>query len=233
MNAKNSFYLYRTGCNCLSIILCYNYYQHKVTVVAVITSVKLQTAQAQSSAAVDTTLDNTFDMGVTTNSTVEKDILQQGMITSSQARQNETSQLAVILPHRADGKSYTGILTFSASRPVEVGLLQRVSIDNDTLSKIDLQKFGETFPNWIRDISTQHKLDNNTAMQIISSIIPDYGISTPFFTASIPFVANGVALWSSSGEPFITSYQVSAKLGQPEIVNDIEITTNNTKATTP
>ena len=193
----------------------------------------LQTAQAQSSAAVDTTLDNTFDMGVTTNSTVEKDILQQGMITSSQARQNETSQLAVILPHRADGKSYTGILTFSASRPVEVGLLQRVSIDNDTLSKIDLQKFGETFPNWIRDISTQHKLDNNTAMQIISSIIPDYGISTPFFTASIPFVANGVALWSSSGEPFIASYQISAKLGQPEIVNDIEITNNNTKATTP
>ena len=193
----------------------------------------LQTAQAQSSAAVDTTLDNTFDMGVTTNSTVEKDILQQGMITSSQARQNETSQLAVILPHRADGKSYTGILTFSASRPVEVGLLQRVSIDNDTLSKIDLQKFGETFPNWIRDISTQHKLDNNTAMQIISSIIPDYGISTPFFTASIPFVANGVALWSSSGEPFIASYQISVKLGQPEIVNDIEITNNNTKATTP
>ena len=193
----------------------------------------LQTAQAQSSAAVDTTLDNTFDMGVTTNSTVEKDILQQGMITSSQARHNETSQLAVILPHRADGKSYTGILTFSASRPVEVGLLQRVSIDNDTLSKIDLQKFGETFPNWIRDISTQHKLDNNTAMQIISSIIPDYGISTPFFTASIPFVANGVALWSSSGEPFIASYQVSAKLGQPEIVNDIETTNNNTKATTP
>ncbi|HYJ00846.1 MAG TPA: hypothetical protein VEW92_01410 [Nitrososphaeraceae archaeon] len=193
----------------------------------------LQTAQAQSSGAVETTLDNTFDMGVTTNSTVEKDILQQGMITSSQARQNETSQLAVILPHRADGKSYTGILTFSASRPVEVGLLQRVSINNDTLSKIDLQKFGETFPNWIRDISTQHKLDNNTAMQTISSIIPDYGISTPFFTASIPFVANGVALWSSSGEPFITSYQVSAKLGQPELVNDIEITTNNTKATTP
>ncbi len=70
-------------------------------------------------------------------------------------------------------------------------------------------------------------------MQIISSIIPDYGISTPFFTAFIPFVANGVALWSSSGEPFKASYQISAKLGQPEIVNDIETTNNNTKATTP
>jgi hypothetical protein len=193
----------------------------------------LQTALAQSSAAVDTTLDSTFDMGDTTNSTGEKDILQQGMITSSQARQNEPSHIAVILPHREDGKSYTGILTFSASRPVEVGLLQRLSIDNDTLSNIDLQKYGESFPNWIRDISTEHKLDNKTAMQVIASIIPDYGISTPFFTASIPFVANAIALWSATGEPFIASYQVSAKLGQPEIVNDIETTNNNTKATTP
>ncbi len=125
MNAKNSFYLNRTGFNCLASF-------YAITTINNIDSSSshnpliLQTAQAQSSAAVDTTLDNTFDMGVTTNSTVEKDILQQGMITSSQARQNETSQLAVILPHRADGKSYTGILTFSASRPVEVGLLQRV-----------------------------------------------------------------------------------------------------------
>jgi hypothetical protein len=59
-------------------------------------------------------------------------------------------------------------------------------------------------------------------------------ISTPFFTVSIPFVANGVALWSSSaGEPFIAAYQVSAKLAHSEIVNDIETATHNTKATTP
>jgi hypothetical protein len=70
-------------------------------------------------------------------------------------------------------------------------------------------------------------------MQVIASIIPDYGISTPFFTASIPFVANAIELWSATEEPFIASYQVSAKLGQPEIVNDIETTNNNTKATTP
>ncbi len=58
-------------------------------------------------------------------------------------------------------------------------------------------------------------------MQIISSIVPDYGASTPFFSASIPFVANGVVLWSHN-EPFIAAYQVSAELGQPEIVNDID-----------
>jgi len=32
-------------------------------------------------------------------------------------------------------------------------------------------------------------------------------------------------------KPFIAAYQVSAKLGQPEIANDIEITINNTKTT--
>ena len=31
----------------------------------------------------------------------------------------------------------------------------------------------------------------------------------------------------------MVAYQVSAKLGQPEIVNDIEITVNNTNATRP
>jgi hypothetical protein len=186
----------------------------------------LQTVFAQS--AIDTISDITADTNITTNSNIEKDILRQGIITSHQARQNETSQLVVILPHRSDGKSYTGVLTFSASRPVEVGLLHRVSIDNDALSKIDLNKFGKSLPEWIRDIPTQHKLDNNgTTMQVISGIVPDYyGTSTPYFSASIPFVANGVTLWSTSGEPFIAAYQVSAKLGQSEIVNDIEANTN-------
>ena len=142
--------------------------------------------------------------------------------------------MAVILPHRLDGKSYIGILTFSASRPVEVSLLHKMTIDDNTLSKIDLNKFGESLPKWIRDIPIQHKLDNNgTSMQVISTIVPEYGISTPYYSASIPFVANGVVLWSAIGEPFMVAYQVSAKLGQPEIVNDIEITVNNTNATRP
>jgi len=48
------------------------------------------------------------------------------MISSSQSEQNETAQVAIILPHRSDGKVYTGILTYSASSPVEIGLLNRV-----------------------------------------------------------------------------------------------------------
>ena len=196
----------------------------------------LQTALAQS--VMDTTPDistNTTDtMSLATNSTKEQDILRQGIITSSQARQNETSQIAVILPHRLDGKSYTGVLTFSASRPVEISLLHKISIDDNILSKIDLNKFGKSLPKWIRDIPIQHKLDNNgTTMQVISTIVPDYGISTPYYSASIPFVANAITLWSEVGEPFMVAYQVSAKLGQPEIVNYIESTANNINATIP
>ena len=74
---------------------------------------------------------------------------------------------------------------------------------------------------WIRDIASQYNLDHKR-LQIISEIVPNYGTSTPFYSASIPFVANGVTLWSQSGTPFLASYSVYAKLIQPEIVNNIE-----------
>lgn len=82
---------------------------------------------------------NTTNM-TATNADAEDVILRQGIISSSQARQNETGQIAIILPHRSDEKLYTGVLTFSASGPVEVALLHRISMDNNTLSQIDFQK---------------------------------------------------------------------------------------------
>jgi hypothetical protein len=151
----------------------------------------------------------------------DQTILRQGLVTSSQARHNETSHISVILPQRDDGKSYSGVLTFSASQPVDVTLLQRLSIDNGTLSQIDFKKYGELTHKWIRDIPSQHNL-NQTALQVISALTPSYGTSTPYYSASIPFVASGVALWSQAGTPFIAAYQVTAKLAQPEIVNNIE-----------
>jgi hypothetical protein len=152
----------------------------------------------------------------------EQTVLRQGLVASSQARQNETSHVAVILPHRDDGKSYSGILTFSATQPVSVALLQRLAVDNDTLAQMDFKKYAGSTPLWIRDIPSQHNL-TQTALQVISGINPDYGTSTPYYSASIPFVASGVALWSHSGTPFLVAYQVSAKIGQPETVNNIGV----------
>ena len=104
---------------------------------------------------------------------------------------------------------------------MDIALLHRIIIDNNTLSQIDFQKYGKSLHGWIRDIILQHNL-NQTGLQIISGIIPNLGKSTPYYSASIPFVASGVALWSPSGAPFLAMYEVSAKIVQPEIVNKIE-----------
>jgi hypothetical protein len=53
--------------------------------------------------------------------------------------------LSVILQHRQDGKDYTGTLTFTASKPVEVLFGHRLNIDNKTLLNVDMKKFGDLF----------------------------------------------------------------------------------------
>ena len=159
-----------------------------------------------------TTTTNTANVNETT-------ILKEGLLSSSKSLPNETSQVAIILPHRADGKIYSGFLTYSATSPVEIGLLHRISVDNNTLSLIK-SIYGKLAPHWIDYASAKHHL-NETAIQIIAGFRPNYGTSTPYFSASIPFVASSVGLWSPTDTPFLASYQVSAKLAQPDIVNDI------------
>jgi len=166
------------------------------------------------------TATNHNSSNTTNNHDINKSVLREGLITSSQARQNGTAQMAVILPHRSDYKDYTGVLTFSSSQPVDLSLLHRLVIDNKTISHINFKKYGNPLSSWIRDIPSQHKL-NHTGLQVTSTIRPNYGTSTPFFSASIPFVASGVSLWSQTGTPFMAMYHVSDKLGQPEMVNNI------------
>ena len=104
-------------------------------------------AQANTTTTTPAATNNSSNLAKTTPSDnnqqdTEQTILHQGIVTSSQARHNETAHLAVILPHRDDGKSYTGVLTFSASQPVSIALLQKLSMDNKTLSAIDFKKYG-------------------------------------------------------------------------------------------
>jgi hypothetical protein len=94
--------------------------------------------------------------------------------------------------------------------------------DRDTLSHIK-SSYGKSIPNWIDNASSHHNLDES-ATQIIAGIKPDYGTSIPYFSASIPFVASGVGLWSPLNAPFLASYQISAKLGQPEVFNVVNTT---------
>ena len=162
----------------------------------------------------------------------EKTIVHQGIIASSpnpqiKPRPDETTQAVVILPYRADGSIYKGVLTFTATKPVEVTFSHRIPIDNTTLSQLDMQKFGKLF--------VRHLTAFPGNISAPSRIIPDYsGSSSPYFSASLPFVASSVVLRTNNGEPFIAAYEVSADIIQPKIIKHLEnaTLTNTTNTST-
>ena len=158
----------------------------------------------------------------------EKTIVHQGIVASSPNPQivpqpNKQNQSVVILPYRIDGSIYKGVLTFTATKPVEVTFNHRIPIDNTTLSELDMQKFGKLF--------VRHLTAFPGNISAISRIIPDYsGSTSPYFSASIPFVASTVVL-RTNGEPFIAAYEVSADIVQPKIIKHLENATTTTSAT--
>ena len=62
-----------------------------------------------------------------------------------------------------------------------------------------------------------------------SRIIPDYrgGSTSPYFSASIPFVASSVVL-RTNGEPFIVAYEIAADIVKPTIIEHLENATTTT-----
>ena len=165
----------------------------------------------------------------------EKTVVHQGIIASGPNPQikpepNEGRQSVVILPYRMDGSIYKGVLTYTATKPVEVTLSHRIPIDNTTLSQLNVQKYGKLF--------VRHLTAFPGNISAPSRIIPDYrgGSTSPYFAASIPFVASSVVL-RTNGEPFIAAYEVSADIVQPKIIKHLEnatltagATSNNTSA---
>ena len=163
-------------------------------------------------------LQQVFATHMDTATSNETTILHQGIIASEKPTQiktspNETIQVVTILPFRTDGSIYKGVLTYTATKPVEVTFSHRIPIDNTTLSQLDMQKFGKLF--------VRHLTAFPGNISAISRIIPDYsGSTSPYFSASIPFVASLVVL--RTNEPFIAAYEVSADILQPKIIKHLE-----------
>jgi hypothetical protein len=165
-------------------------------------------------------LQQAFATHMETATSNEKTVVHQGIIASGPNPQikpepNEGRQSAVILPYRSDGSIYRGTLTFTATKPVEVTFSHRIPIDNTTYSQLNVQKHGKLF--------VRHLTAFPGNLSAPSRIIPDYrgGSTSPYFSASIPFVASDVVL-RTNGEPFIVSYEVSADIVKPKIINHLE-----------
>jgi hypothetical protein len=149
-------------------------------------------------------------------------ILHRGIISSEPGQPEQLKvQRTIILQHRHDGKDYTGTLTFTASKPVEVLFGHRLNIDNNTLSNIDVKKLGSLFL-----VNPIHR-NAGYVLSAPSVIKPDYRESAPpYYSASLPFVASSVVLRTLGGTPFIAVYEVSAHIGQPQIINNVTTTQN-------
>jgi hypothetical protein len=149
-------------------------------------------------------------------------IVRQGTVTSSPdpLPGMEEEQRATILPLRQDGSIYTGVLTYTATEPVDVVILNMQNL-NETERAI--------LNGTDSDLGTllTSQLNNQTSL-VISTITPTYGGDSPP-SASIPFAGNAVWLHTSDGTPFAASYAVSAQTLPAQTMNSIS---NVTAATT-
>lgn len=145
--------------------------------------------------------------------------------------QQDTRQQTInILPHRDDGASYNGVLTFTATEPVDVGFGHRVLLDNSTISQFESEEIGELFTVTHND---KGELGVPGIVSAPSRITPDYGIHPPYFSASIPFAGSSLFLSTMPGEyePFVAVYEVSADIIQPMDFVDLEGLNVNTNTT--
>jgi hypothetical protein len=141
----------------------------------------------------------------------------------------EKPQGVSILTNRPDGTIYTGIVTFTATKPVEVGISNRLPINNNTFSQIDTKTLGNLYTGYHND---KGEAGTPGILSTASVIVPDYGTHSPYFSASIPFVGDSLWLRTINGEPFIVAYSVSADIVQPLNVLNLSSAINATKGNT-
>jgi hypothetical protein len=134
---------------------------------------------------------------------------QQGTVTSapSPLPGQEDTESAMILAPTPRGAIYAGEITYTASEPVQVAVLQVQDL-NDTerqiLNATD-SPFG-TLPT--------SQLDNETSVVVTL-------IGAPADSASVWFAGNALVLHQPDGTPFAATYTLSAEEHRPEIENHI------------
>jgi plastocyanin len=141
-------------------------------------------------------------------------IVHQGTATSSQdpLPGHEEMQMATILPFRQDGTLCSGVITYTATVPVEVVILNMQILnetERDISNATDDGEFGTLFTS---------QLDNQTSLSG-SYITPSYA-GSPVPSASIPFVGgNAVWLHTIDGTPFTATFAVNALILTSQIQN--------------
>jgi hypothetical protein len=142
--------------------------------------------------------------------------VQVGTVTSSPIPLPgfEGEQRATILPLTPDGTIYSGVLTYTASEPVNVVVLHLQDLNATERAILNAtEDDAELGP------LLTAALDNQTSLAL-TVITPDYGDAIAP-SASIPFAGNAVWLHLAEDTPFAATYAVSAQTQQAETMNNI------------
>jgi plastocyanin len=154
----------------------------------------------------------------------EEAIVRQGTVTSSQnpLPGHEEEQRATILPLSPDGSIYSGVLTYTATEPVSITVLNVQNLNETERAILN----GTTEDEGELGTLLTAQLDDQTSIAI-TIITPEYGdAEAP--SASISFAGNAVWLHTITGEPFAATFAVSAQALPSEAQNNINNSTEIT-----
>jgi hypothetical protein len=111
-------------------------------------------------------------------------------------------QVAVVLPPRKDSGLYTGVLTFTASKPVAVQVWNQLNgVSSTTLIP---REFGAIA------LSSASPTGKSYALALVGP---------PGTSGSVPFTGNGIALHGTA--PFIATYSLTATTSPATVKNNI------------
>jgi hypothetical protein len=131
------------------------------------------------------------------------DFVWKGIISSDTSilPGREDTQSAVILPPREDGAMYAGILTFQASRPVDVVSWNVLDSTNITMSE---------------DIG-----DRDDVIPVPGLEIALNEFDTSSESGSVMFTGNALELAGEGDDPFVVTYNVKARADSASQINDL------------
>jgi len=146
-------------------------------------------------------------------------IAWQGTVSSFQdpLKGHESHQVAVILPPREDQAIYSGVISFIASKPVEVVTLHDYTLGNMSIP----DKFGA-----VMKAPTPWRQGGEVATAMMAL---DYPKNTPTFSANVPFAGNALGLHTTNGDQFVATYTVVAQVLKAKTMNNVESAVNATK----
>lgn len=146
-------------------------------------------------------------------------IAWQGTVSSFKdpLKGHESHQVAVILPPREDQAVYSGVISFIASKPVEVVTLHDYTLGNMSIP----DKFGV-----VMKAPTPWREGGEVATAMMAL---DYPKNTPTFSANVPFAGNALGLHTTNGDQFVATYTVVAQVLKANTMNNVESAVNATK----